>query len=140
MSSDLRAGVLGVGRGLSYVRVLQAMDGVNVTAVADMNAERVQTVCDEHNVPNGFATLEEMLAEDLDLVVVATPIAQHVEHSIQVLEAGVNVLSEIPTLATREEADRLIAAVEKSDCPLHERRELQLLGVCALSPAPQRAG
>ena len=115
MSSDLRAGVLGVGRGLSFVRVMQAMDGVNVMAVADMHSERVKTVCAEHNVPKGFATLEEMLAEDLDLVVVATPIAQHVEHSIQVLEAGVNVLSEIPVLATREEADRLIAAVEKSD-------------------------
>ena len=65
MSSDLRAGVLGVGRGLSFVRVMQAMDGVNVTAVADMHSERVKTVCAEHNVPKGFATLEEMLAEDL---------------------------------------------------------------------------
>ena len=115
MSSDLRAGVLGVGRGLSFVRVMQAMDGVNVTAVADMNAERLQKVCAEHNVPKGFATLEEMLAEDLDLVVVATPISQHAAHTIQVLEAGVNVLSEIPTHATREEADQLVAAVEKSD-------------------------
>ena len=115
MSSDLRAGVLGVGRGLSFVRVMQAMDGVNVTAVADMNAERRQTVCAEHNVPKGFATLEEMLEEDLDLVVVATPISEHAAQAIQVLEAGVNVLSEIPTLATREEADQLVAAVEKSD-------------------------
>ena len=115
MSSDLRAGVLGVRRGLSFVRVLQAMDGVSVTAIADMNAERVQTVCDEHNVPQGFATLEEMLETDLDLVVVATPVPQHAEHAVAALEAGVNVISEIPALATREEADRLVAAAEKSD-------------------------
>ena len=75
MSSDLRAGVLGVGRGLSFVRVMQAMDGVNVTAVADMNAERLQRSARNTTCPKGFATLEEMLAEDLDLVVVATPIS-----------------------------------------------------------------
>ena len=115
MSSELRAGVLGVGRGLSFVRVMQAMDGVSVAAVADAHAERLNKACEEHNVPKGFATLDEMLEEDLDLVVVATPVAQHTEHAIQVLEAGVNVLSEIPTLATREEADQLVAAVEKSD-------------------------
>ena len=115
MSSELRAGVFGVRRGRSFVRVLQAMDGVSVTAIADMNAERRQTVCAEHSVPHGYASLEEMLEEDLDLVVVATPVPQHAEHSIQVLEAGVNVISEIPNLATREEADQLVAAAEKSE-------------------------
>ena len=115
MSSELRAGVFGVRRGRSFVRVMQAMDGVSVVAVADMNAERRQTICEEHSVPHGYASLEEMLEEDLDLVVVATPVPQHAEHSIQVLEAGVNVLSEIPNLATREEADQLVAAAEKSD-------------------------
>ncbi|MYB75915.1 MAG: Gfo/Idh/MocA family oxidoreductase [Chloroflexi bacterium] len=115
MNSELRAGVLGVRRGRSYVRVLQAMDGVSVTAVADWDAERRETVCAEHNVPKGFASLEELLAEDLDLVVVATPAPQHAEHSIQVLEANVNVISEIPILATREEAKQLVAAQEKSD-------------------------
>ena len=73
MSSELRAGVFGVRRGRSFVRVLQAMDGVSVTAIADMNAERRQTICADHNVPQGYASLEEMLEEDLDLVVVATP-------------------------------------------------------------------
>ncbi len=115
MSGELRAGVLGVGRGLSFVRVMQAMDGVSVTAVADMHAERRQRVCAEHNVPKGVASLDELLAEDLDLVVVATPVAQHAENSIQALEAGVHVLSEIPVLATRAEADQLVAAAEKSD-------------------------
>ena len=115
MSSELRAGVFGVRRGRSFVRVMQAMDGVSVVAVADMNAERRQTICEEHSVPHGYASLEEMLEEDLDLVVVATPVPQHAEHSIQVLEAGVNVLSEIPNLATREEADQLVAAAEKSE-------------------------
>ena len=115
MKSDLRAGVLGVRRGRSFVRVLQAMDGVSVTAIADKNSERRETVCAEHHVPKGVASLEELLEEDLDLVVVATPAPQHAEHSIQVLQAGVNVLSEIPILATREEADQLVAAQEKSD-------------------------
>ena len=115
MSGELRAGVLGVGRGLSFVRVMQAMDGVSVTAVADMRAERVRTVCAEHDVPKGLASLDELLAEDLDLVVVATPVSNHAEHSIAALEAGVNVLSEIPVIATREEADQLVDAARKSD-------------------------
>jgi predicted dehydrogenase len=115
MSSELRAGVLGLGRGRSFVRVLKAMPGVTVAAVADMNEERLQEFGRDQGIPQCFETFEELLAADLDLVVVATPVPQHAEHSIAVLEAGINVISEIPTLATREEAEQLVAAAEKSD-------------------------
>ena len=115
MSNDLRAGVLGLGRGRSFVRVLQAMEGVTVAAVADMDVERLQTFGRDQNIPQCFATLEELLAAELDFVVVATPVPQHAEHAVAALEAGINVISEIPALATREEADRLVAAAEKSD-------------------------
>ena len=115
MSSELRAGILGLGRGGNFVRVLQAMDGVTVVAVADMNVDRLHTFSREHGIPQCFTTCEELLAADLDIVVVATPVAQHAKQAIAALEAGINVVSEIPTIGTREDAEQLVAAAEKSD-------------------------
>jgi predicted dehydrogenase len=115
MNNDLRAGVLGLGRGESFVPVLQAMDGVSLAAVADMNAERLHAFGREHGIPLCFTTFEELLAADLDLIVVATPVAQHAEQAIAALEAGIHVISEIPTIGTREDAEQLVAAAEKSD-------------------------
>ena len=115
MSSELRAGVLGLGRGGNFVPVLQAMDGVTVAAVADMNAERLQAFGRDHGIPQRFTTCAELLAAGLDLVVVATPVAQHAEQAIAALEAGIHVISEIPTIGTRKDAEQLVAAAEQSD-------------------------
>ena len=114
MSSELRAGVLGLGRGGNFVRVLQAMDGVTVAAVADMNEERLHAFGREHGIPQCFTTFEELLAAGLDIMVVATPVAQHADQAIAALEAGIHVISEIPTIGTRDDAERLAAAAEKS--------------------------
>ncbi len=115
MSDELRAGVLGLGRGGNFVRVLQAMDGVTVAALADMDEERLRGFGQDHGIAQCYTTVEELLAAGLDLVVVATPVPVHAEQAIAALEAGIHVISEIPTIGTRADAEQLMAAAEKSD-------------------------
>lgn len=40
----LRAGVIGLRRGLSYVRLLQVIDDVELVAVADLDAARLEAL------------------------------------------------------------------------------------------------
>jgi predicted dehydrogenase len=106
--------VVGLRRGLSFVRLLRAMDDTVLVGVADLDPERVERTCREQQVAQGFSSLDGLLAAGLDLLVVATPPALHVPQSVQALDAGIHVLSEVPALARREEADVLVAAVERS--------------------------
>ena len=109
-----RAGVAGLRRGLSYVRQLSTTPEVELVAVADLDDETVERVRRDHNVPRGYGTLHEMLGAQLDLVVIATPLHLHAQHAVEALDRGVHVLSEVTACGSLEEADALVAAVERS--------------------------
>jgi predicted dehydrogenase len=111
--AELRAGVVGLRRGRSHVRVLQAL-GVEVAAVADLDAGLVERTCAEHQIARGVSTLDELLDNDLDFVVIATPLPLHGAHAVQALQRGVHVLSEVTAAATLEECEALIDTVERS--------------------------
>lgn len=55
---------------------------------------------------------DELLAMDIDAVIIATDAVCHVPFVIKALEAGKHVLCEIPSINTLEEAHQLKAAVE----------------------------
>ena len=68
-----------------------------------------------------FAETDELLAQELDVVVVATPHPSHAELTIAALEAGAHVLCEKPLAPEVREADAMIAAADRAG---------RLLGVC----------
>ncbi|HEX2514924.1 MAG TPA: Gfo/Idh/MocA family oxidoreductase [Chloroflexota bacterium] len=114
MADPLRAGVVGLRRGATYARQLAAAPDVELVAVADLDGERVETVCRAHGVARGCSSLEELLEVGLDLVVIATPIPLHAGQSIAALERGVHVLCEVTAVETLDEAEQLVAAVQRS--------------------------
>lgn len=114
MVAALRAGVVGLNRGYVFARLLQAMPGVEVVAVADLDDALVESVCTELQLQRGCTNLSELLQSDLDMVAIATPIAEHTPQSIVAIESGVHVLCEVPAVASVEECDALITAVERS--------------------------
>jgi len=66
-------------------------------------------------LPRFYKTLEDMLAHDsMDAVVVATPAPMHARQSIQCMEAGFHVLSEVPAAYAVEEARDLVNCVKKT--------------------------
>jgi predicted dehydrogenase len=99
---------------MQHVRQLRATPDVDLVGVADLDAETVERVCREFGVPRGRATLSELLDVELDLVVIATPLHLHAGHAIEALDRGVHVLSEVTAVSSVEEAEALVAAVERS--------------------------
>ena len=108
----MRAGVVGLGTmGRNHVRVWdEAVDGVELVAVADPDPEALRRATHGRAI-RGFADPAEMFAaEGLDLVSIVAPTSLHLQTTLAALAAGVHVLVEKPIAATRPEAERMIAA------------------------------
>lgn len=105
----LRAGLLGLGMmGRHHARVLRALDGVDLVAIAD-------PVGDVHKAAGDLtvlASVESLLEQRLDLCVVAVPTAWHEEAGLALAAAGVHTLVEKPLAADVAAAVRLVEAFE----------------------------
>jgi len=113
----LRVAAIGVGYlGRHHARILSALDGARLVAVADINRERAAAVA----LPLGARPVVDAhgLLADVDAISVAVPTESHVEVALPFLEQGIGVLIEKPLARTVAEADRLIAAAQASGAVL----------------------
>lgn len=105
----LRAGVIGVGHmGRLHARKFAAVEGVELAAVVDSNAQTAERVGTELGV--AWHTDHRALFGKVDLVAVAVPTDAHHPVARDCLHAGIHVLVEKPMTATLQQADELIAA------------------------------
>ena len=107
-SNLLRAAVIGLGAmGANHARVYAEIDGVELAAVADTDAARVDAAVRGRGV-RGYDDYRRMLAEErIDLLTVAVPTRAHLDVAAQVIECGVPLLVEKPLAATMAEGERL---------------------------------
>ena len=112
----LKVGVLGLRRGRTYVNNFLALDNCVLVGAADQfemhrEAMREQIEAAGGKVVNEF---EQLLDLKPDAVMVASNARVHAAHSIQAMEAGCHVLSEIPTGFYEHELVELRDAVERT--------------------------
>ncbi len=112
--SKIKIGIAGA-RGLTYFPGFADMPDVEVAALCELDAEKLQKLGDEYNIPNRFRVFDDMLDSDIDAVLISTPMQQHVSQSLAALEAGKHVLSEVVASTNLEELFWLKEAAEKSD-------------------------
>ena len=112
MSDQINVGLVGARRGPSFVDGFRAIDGVDVTAICDINADFLATQANRFGIPNTFVEFDDMLESDVDLVVVASPMQLHVPQSVAALAAGKHVMSEVTASVSVEQCQELVAAVE----------------------------
>lgn len=108
-----RAALVGTGSiGEAHVNAVEATLGrVTLDAVVDIDAERVAQFAKRHHVPRSYTDFATLLREDKpDIVLVATPPAQHTPMSIAAMEAGAWVLCEKPLCGSLAELDQIQAA------------------------------
>jgi predicted dehydrogenase len=117
----LRVGVAGLRRGAALLPVLRHDPRVEVAAICDLDAARAEAVAGEHGIAGAYTAYEDLLDHGLDVVVVATPLPDHVPHAAAALRAGAHVLCEVPAVASLEEAETLVGAAR-------EARTLYMLG------------
>ena len=113
MKKIYRAALVGTGSiGEAHVNAVEATQGrVTLEAAVDLDLERVRTFAQRHDIPHHFTDYAQMLRElKPDLVLVATPPAQHAPMSIAAMEAGAWVLCEKPLCRSLAELDAIEAA------------------------------
>lgn len=109
MSTNLRAGLIGLGMmGRHHARNLQAIDGVDLVAVADPQG-------DPHGAAPGFDVLtsaEALVEAGIDYAVVAVPTAFHRDVALTFADAGIHTLVEKPLAFDIIEAEEIAQAFE----------------------------
>jgi predicted dehydrogenase len=85
------------------------MDALVASGVAEVAA-----VCDPA-VDGALDSLDELLAEELDGIVIATPSALHADEAVAALEAGLAVFCQKPLARTAAEARRVVDAARAAD-------------------------
>ncbi len=107
--AKLRAGLIGLGMmGRHHGRVLRELEGVDLVAVADAFG-------DPHGVADGLkvcSSVEELIAEGIDMAVAAVPTVLHEEVAVALAEAGVHTLVEKPIASDSASGQRIADAFE----------------------------
>src|SRR5262245_27859334 len=112
----LRAGLVGCGslaqRGiLPHLSLPDAREKIQLTAVVDAVAERAQLTAERFEIPAHYTRIEDMLdADDIDMVLVATPIPYHFQNALAAIRAGKHVYVQKTMTATLDEANELLSA------------------------------
>jgi phthalate 4,5-cis-dihydrodiol dehydrogenase len=112
---ELRVGLAGLGAAARIVLPgLEVLPQCKLVAVADVREDEVEQFTHRFGV-QGFPSVEAMCARsDVNVVYVATPNDLHAEHTIVAAEHGKHVICEKPMAITMDEANRMIAAVERN--------------------------
>jgi predicted dehydrogenase len=116
-----RLGFLGVGWiGRNRMEIIARSGLAEITAIAEPSAETAeQAVCALKKIgvktPSLVSSLQEMLTQDLDGVVIATPSALHAEQSIACLERGVCVFCQKPLARNAEDTREVVDAARSND-------------------------
>jgi predicted dehydrogenase len=112
----LKVGVVGIGwAGQQHLKAYSNIPGVEIVAVAGMEADLLRSLQAEYTIPHAFLRWEDMLEhQDLDAISVAVPTFLHAPIAVAALERGLHVLSEKPLARTAEEGRMMVAAARKS--------------------------
>jgi predicted dehydrogenase len=112
----LRIGVFGAGliAQIEHVpNLLRLKDRFELVRVADPSAAARGFLRERFGIP-GCETLEQLLGERLDAVLIAAPDFTHLEATQQALAAGLHVFCEKPLCYGPADADRIVAARDRA--------------------------
>jgi len=115
-----RLGFLGVGWiGLSRMRAVAQAGAAQIACIADAAPEPVaraaQAALTSSQPPRTVASLQELLEQELDGLVIATPSGQHARQAIAALTRGIAVFCQKPLATTAAEAARVVATARALD-------------------------
>jgi predicted dehydrogenase len=142
-SNPLRIGLLAASK-IAVTAVIapaKAREDVVVTAVAARDPGRARDYAETHGieaVADDYAAL--IARDDVDVVYVGSPIANHAEWTIRAAEAGKAVLCEKAFALNATEARAMVAAAKAADRPLLEAFHYRFHNVMRRAEAIVRSG
>jgi predicted dehydrogenase len=116
----MRIGLLAYGAiGHEHNHAVQNTEGLELTAVCDVNPERIAAARELAPDVAAFADAQEMLDSGLvDLVVVSTPPNTHHYWAMEALRRGIHVVLEKPMALTAAECDEAMALASEKGLTL----------------------
>ncbi len=92
---------------------LRSLPEAEVTAFCEKDPQRLESVSQQFEIEQKYSSFTDML-ENVDAVVVATPMHLHVPHCLLALQAGKHVFSEVTAAVSLDECWRLLDAVKST--------------------------
>src|SRR4029078_11101126 len=115
----LRVGIVGAspGRGfasIAHISALQALPGLEITAVCTTRQESADATAKHYGVPLAFADPVKLAQHpDVDLVTVCVKVPDHVTPVMAAIDAGKHVYSEWPVGRNTAKARQMFDAAER---------------------------
>lgn len=112
----MRVGIAGYGlAGRTFHSSLLKGAGFDVAAIMTNNDERRALAREEFPESALVVSIDELIDEDLDLIVIATRNDVHADHAIAALEAGIPVVVDKPTALSLDEVDEILDVADAND-------------------------
>lgn len=111
----IRAGVIGLGVGEQHALAYQALPGVELRAVADIDPIHLDGVANRLGVERRFTEWRKVTEDpDIDVVSICSWDDAHAEQAISAFENGKHVMVEKPLCLNRADAERVLRAQQDS--------------------------
>lgn len=112
----LRWGVLGPGTiAGDFTNALHRHTAQRMVACGSRSADRASAFAAAHGVDRSHSSYEALVADpEVDVVYVATPHSEHLEHALLAIAAGKHVLVEKPMAATAAQAEQIAQAARQA--------------------------
>lgn len=115
LSREMRAGIVGLGVGEAHLRSYQAIEGVRVEAICDIDAARLAEVGELHGIATRETDFRKITEHpDIDVVSICSYDDAHAEQIVSALDHGKDVMVEKPFVLYRHEAERVREALQAS--------------------------
>ncbi len=116
---------------LGYAAALKELDGVEFVGIADDDPARAKTMARKFRV-KAFPTFAEMLATDMDGVIVCSENAKHRLHAVTAAQSEKHVLCEKPIATNKGDAEAIVEVAKRSGI------KLMIAFGCRFHPAYKR--
>ena len=110
MTNKAKVGVIGAGwwATTNHLPILKKRDDIELTSVCRLGKKELHKVAEEFEFSHSTENYHELLENDLDGVIIASPHTKHYEHALAAIKKGFNVMCEKPLTTNSSEAKTLI--------------------------------
>lgn len=105
----LRCAIIGCGQvAQEYLSTLQHTADLTITACADIDRSAAEAFAERHGIPKAGAPNDILATPDIDVAVILTPPATHVDLTCRALDAGAHVYVEKPLGLSAADSELLL--------------------------------
>jgi 1,5-anhydro-D-fructose reductase (1,5-anhydro-D-mannitol-forming) len=110
------------------INAIRSQPDGEIVSVMSSNADRASTYAKENGIPKGLASLDALLASDVDAVYISTTNELHLEQAVAAAKAGKHVMCEKPLALNTADARKIVAACKETGVVLATNHHLRNAG------------